>query len=196
MLRTLLLAVIFVAAIAFAGYGQVEVGRAPNRAPTVAAIPANAEGLPHDVPPEHAVASVGDGQLLLLRFSFALQQRKVVAKIEVDGEVSEESITRTVPVGSVGSVWIDLSEIRAFENSGELAPGQLTKRLAKPTHVLVATKRPDPFYMDVIKDGTIVLVMPSLQTVVQMRARARAAAGIPGMPAPPVEEQEQLVPYQ
>lgn len=190
MFRALLLAAIFVVGLAFAGYAQVEEGRAPNRATTVTAIPTNAEGLPHDVPPEHAVASVGDGQLLLLRFSFALQQRKVVAKIEVDGEVSEESITRTIPVGSVGSVWIDLAEIRAFENGGELAPGQLTKRLAKPTHVLVATKRPDPFYMDVIKDGTIVLVMPSLQTAAQMRARAGAAAGMPGMP---VEEQEQLI---
>jgi hypothetical protein len=90
-------------------------------------------------------------------------------------------------------VWIDLSEVRAFENGGELAPGQLIKRLAKPTHVLVATKRPDPFYMDVIKDGTIVLVMPSLRTVAQMRGRAAAGGGMPGMAAP---VEEQFVPYQ
>jgi hypothetical protein len=106
MLRILLLAVIFVAALAFAGYGQVEERRTPNRGPTVSAIPANAEGLPHDVPPEHAVASIGDGQLLLLRFSFALQQRKRSSRFfrGVSAKDSDpEGVTFTSPGRSPGN---------------------------------------------------------------------------------------------
>ncbi len=189
MLRTLLLTVIFVAALAFAGYGQVDDQAAPPREPTVASIPPKAAGLPHDVPPEHAVASVGDGQLPLLRFSFTSTQRQVMAKIEVDDEVSEEWILRTVPVGSVTSTWTNLTTVRAYENGQELAAGQLTKKLAKPKHVLIATKKPDPFYMDIIKDEVIVLIMPSLPDTPQFGAMVAPAMGMPGMqPLPVLEE--------
>ena len=193
MLRILLLTVIFVAVVAFAGYGQVEDQPAPPGEPTVAPIPPKAAGLPHDVPPEHAVASVGDGQLLLLRFSFTSTQQQVMAKIEVDHEVSEEWILRTVPVGSVTSTWMNLTTVRAYEDGQELAAGQLTKKLAKPKHVLIANKKPDDFYMDIIKDGVIVLIMPSLPDSPQFGAMVVPAMGMPGMiPAPVVEEAIQL----
>ncbi|HEV7222765.1 MAG TPA: hypothetical protein VGN42_08695, partial [Pirellulales bacterium] len=107
------------------------------------------------------MASVAEGQLKLVRFSFQKQQRNVVAKIEVDGESTAESIIRTVPAGFAQVSWHELSEIRAYADGKELDAAQLADKLAKTTHVLISTKKVDPFYLDVIKEGTIQLILPA-----------------------------------
>jgi hypothetical protein len=111
--------------------------------------------------PQHAMASVVEGQLYLVRFSFQNQQRNVVAKIEVNGESTAESIVRTVPAGFAHASWHELSEIRAYADGKELDAAQLADKLAKTTHVLISTKKVDPFYLDVIKEGTIQLILPA-----------------------------------
>ncbi|HXT59442.1 MAG TPA: hypothetical protein VN699_12455 [Pirellulales bacterium] len=133
----------------------------PDRQPKTEAIPPHAPGLPHDIAPQHAMASVAEGQLKLVRFSFQNQQRNVVAKIEVAGESTAESIVRTVPAGFAHVSWHELNEIRAYADGKELDAAQLADKLAKTTHVLISTKKVDPFYLDVFKDGTIQLILPA-----------------------------------
>lgn len=182
MIRALSLSAVLVVVIVLAGQAQVEqprpagrfLGRrpaapaqveeqpgAPDRQPKTEALPPNAPGLPHDTAPQHAMASVAEGQLKLVRFSFQNQQRNVVAKIEVDGESSAESIVRTVPSGFVHVTWHELSEIRAYAAGEELDAAQLAGKLAKTTHVLISTKKVDPFYLDVFKEGAIQLILPA-----------------------------------
>jgi hypothetical protein len=188
MVRVVSLSAVLVAVIVLAGQAQVEQrprgrgdfggfpgGRpaaaarvpseeqpgAPDRQPKTEAIPPDVVGLPHDTAPQHAMASVAEGQLKLVRFSFQNQQHNVVAKIEVDGESTAESIVRTVPAGFAHVSWHELNEIRAYADGKELDAAQLGEKLAKTTHVLISTKKVDPFYLDVIKEGTIQLVLPA-----------------------------------
>lgn len=133
----------------------------PDRQPKTEALPPNAPGLPHDTAPQHAMASVAEGQLKLVRFLFQNQQHNVVAKIEVDGESTAESIVRTVSAGFAQVSWHELNEIGAYADGKELDAAQLADKLAKTTHVLISTKQVDPFYLDVIKEGTIQLILPA-----------------------------------
>jgi hypothetical protein len=132
----------------------------PDRRPKTELLPPNAVGLPHDSAPQHAIASAADGQLKLARFAFQNQQQYVVAKIEIDGETTSESILRTVPVGSVHTSWHDLNAIRGYLDGEELDAVQLANKLEKSTHVLISTKKIDPFYLETIKPGTIQLIVP------------------------------------
>lgn len=131
-----------------------------DRRPKTEILPPNAVGLPHDAPPQHAIASVAEGQLKLARFTFQNQQQHVVAKIEVDGKTSSESILRTVPVGSVHTSWHDLNAIRGSLDGEELDAVQLANKLEKSTHVLISSKKIDPFYLETIKPGTLQLIVP------------------------------------
>jgi hypothetical protein len=135
-------------------------GGEPDRRPKTELLPPNAAGLPHDAPPQHAIASAADGQLKLVRFSFQHQQQHVVAKIEIDGETTSESILRTVPVGSVHTSWHDLGAIRGYLDGEDLDAVQLANKLQKSTHVLISSKKIDPFYLETIKPGTLQLIVP------------------------------------
>jgi hypothetical protein len=185
MVRTISLSAVLVVVIVLAGQAQVEqqpkpagvyrpgrpvaAARAqveeqpgpPDRQPKTEAIPPDVVGLPHDTAPQHAMASVAEGQLKLVRFSFQNQQHNVVAKIEVDGESTAESIVRTVPAGFAHVSWHELSEIGAYADGKELDAAQLADKLAKTTHVLISTKKVDPFYLDVFKERTIQLILPA-----------------------------------
>lgn len=132
----------------------------PDRRPKTEFLPPDIVGLPHDAPPQHAIASAADGQLKLARFTFQNQQQHVVAKIEVDGKTTSESILRTVPVGSVHTSWHDLGAIRGYLDGEELDAVQLANKLEKSTHVLISTKKIDPFYLETIKPGTLQLIVP------------------------------------
>ena len=134
---------------------------APNRQPKTEPIPPNAVGLPHDIAPRHALASVAEGRLTLVRFSFQNEQHNIVAKIEVDGAWTSESILRTVTVGWANTTWHELDDVRAYAGDEELDPLQLADKLAKATHVLIATKKVDPFYLGMFKAGTIQLILPA-----------------------------------
>jgi hypothetical protein len=185
MVRALSLSAVLVVVIVLAGQAQVEQRPKPagviyprrpaaaardpseeqpgssDRRPKTEAIPPDVLGLPHDTAPQHAMASVAKGQLKLVRFTFQNQQRNIVAKIEVDGESTAESIIRTVPSGFVHISWHELNEIGAYADGRELDAAQLADKLAKTTHVLISTKQVDPFYLDVIKEGTIQLILPA-----------------------------------
>ena len=132
----------------------------PDRRPKTEFLPPDIVGLPHDAPPQHAIASAADGQLKLARFTFQNQQQHVVAKIEVDGKTTSESILRTVPVGSVHTSWHDLDAIRGYLDGEELDSVQLANKLEKSTHVLISTKRIDPFYLETTREGTLQLIVP------------------------------------
>ena len=132
----------------------------PDRTPKTEFLPPNAVGLPHDAAPQHALASAADGQLKLVRFTFQNQQQHVVAKIEINGETTSESILRSVPVGSVHTTWHELKSIRGYVDGEELDAVQLANALAKSTHVLISTKKIDPFYLETVKDGTLQLIVP------------------------------------
>lgn len=181
MKRAISIAAVLVAVIVLAGQAQNEApqqgrrargfgrpaaalpegnGGQPNRQPKTEFLPPNAVGLPHDSAPQHAIASAAEGQLKLARFTFQNQQQHVVAKIEVDGETTSESILRTVPVGSVHTSWHDLNAIRGYVDGEELDAVQLANKLEKSTHVLISTKKIDPFYLETIKPGTIQLIVP------------------------------------
>lgn len=184
MTRAISLAAVLVAAIVLPGHAQNEApqqgrrarfrpaaaapaegpaeGKAgePDRRPKTELLPLNAVGLPHDAPPQHAIASVADGQLKLARFTFQNQQQHVVAKIEIDGKTTSESILRTVSVGSVHTSWHDLNAIRGYLDGEELDAVQLANKLEKSTHVLISAKQIDPFYLETIKPGTIQLIVP------------------------------------
>ncbi|HUY87184.1 MAG TPA: hypothetical protein VMV10_00465 [Pirellulales bacterium] len=208
MIRVFSLAAVLVAVIALVGWAQ-NVGRpsqpqrptrlprgriveaeapdfvpaeAPNRQPQTEPIPPNAVGLPHDIAPQHALASVADGRLKLVRFWFQNETRNVVAKIEVEGAWTSESILRTVAVGFANTSWHDLDMIRAYAGDEDLDPVQLADKLAKATHVLIATKKVDPFYLDVFEPGTIQLILPA--ALIEQNQPGMMGYGATGYAAP------------
>jgi hypothetical protein len=57
---------------------------------------------------------------------------------------------------------LDLKDVKAFDNRGEkVSLEKLRERLKAEAHVLVSYHGPvDPYYLEVVKEGTLVLVVP------------------------------------
>ena len=67
-----------------------------------------------------------------------------------------------VPVVKEDVVRLDLKEVEAFDTRGRKVDAEaLRDRLKAETHVLVSPQGPaDPYYLEVVKEGTLVLVVP------------------------------------
>lgn len=145
-------------------------------------IPPNAVGLPHDVAPRHALASIAEGQLKLVRFSFETTQQEFVAKIEVGGKWTSESIIRTGALAYAHTSWHDVDGIRAYAGDEELDPLELAGKLAKATPVLIASKKVDRFYLEMFKEGTIQLILPA--SSIELNHPGTMSYGVQGYGAP------------
>jgi hypothetical protein len=166
MRRALSLAAALVVAAVVIGNAQDRparsVKRVKGRPVSVDALPRRAGAVPKGLPPEHAMARIESNALLLEKFELTTAPRQEVVEFDVDGEVAEETIVRLVTECQTTESLYEVGRVRAYIDGKQVAEDRLTELLAESKHVLVSKdgKKLDPFYAAVIKEGTIVLVIP------------------------------------
>jgi hypothetical protein len=101
---------------------------------------------------------------------------------------SEQEITYYEQV-TTGRDWVvSLDEVQGYRPDGSrLTAQQLRKQLHKEVAVLIAVdSRPvDPFHLQVIKEGTVILVLPRYQPPTQPAPAVAATPPVAAPPAPP-----------
>jgi hypothetical protein len=120
--------------------------------------------LPRGPQPRQALARVNNDQLILTEAQTVyVQQQRTVQEV-VEGRVVQRTVTVAVPVVQTVEVKHALKDVRAFGTDGKKVEAKaVAEALDKRKPVLVsADGRPvDPFYLKIIKEGTLVLVLPS-----------------------------------
>lgn len=129
-----------------------------------------APAAPGGAPPEQVLASIdGKGKLTLIHATCACYgpaaQETVVTAYETQGK-DRVPVKAKVKVSSVvvTTAEIPAKFVEAYTTDGKAIPAdELAKLLAKDRTVLVAMdgKKLDPFYLQLYKEGTIVLVPPA-----------------------------------
>jgi len=109
--------------------------------------------------------------------------------VQKDGKLLPTQVTVTVAV----TVKLDGKAVRAFAVDGkELAAADVAKRLAKPAPAVVFhAAPPDPCYLQFLREGTPVFVVPRQQFFAQGMAPGAPPVGpppgaMPAAPRPPV----------
>jgi hypothetical protein len=100
--------------------------------------------------------------ILVWRTSVELVPEQRTQRVERDGQVEERTYVVHVPITRQVKRSFPSKEVQAFATDGkQIDSKKLADLLHKPTVVLVsADGRPvDPFYLQIIKDGTVVLVI-------------------------------------
>jgi len=134
---------------------------------------------PKGVPPKVMTASVEkDGRVFLLHLIAEVRPLKEKVKILVNGQ--EQEVERTVyeQVMKQVKVYLDDKGVQVFGTDGKKIPAkEVAKGIKKPTAVLVSSdgKPVDPFYTRIAREGTLIVVAPSLAT-----------GAMPPGPVPPV----------
>jgi hypothetical protein len=118
---------------------------------------------PKGPPPAQVPVRIDKGQLVVPHVVQDARQETRTRTVNKDGQDRQEQYTATVPVLREELQRLNLSDVQAFDTTGKkIDPAQLPDLLSKETVVLVSTDgRPvDPFYLQIIKEGTLVLILP------------------------------------
>jgi hypothetical protein len=119
--------------------------------------------LPSGSQPVQVVAGVDKaGNLLVWRTTTELVPEQRTQRVERDGKVEQRTVVVYVPVTRQTKRSFPSKDVQAFGTDGKpIEPKKLAELLQKPAAVLVsADGRPvDPFYLQIIKEGTVVLVI-------------------------------------
>jgi hypothetical protein len=121
--------------------------------------------LPSSPAPNHATARINkDGSLVLreavLQTTYQIKEQTLESK---DGGTFTRRVRVPVTVMREMTRSIQAKDIQAFTTEGKkLDARDLANFLKKDTPVLVSAdgKKVDPYYLQVIKEGTIILVVP------------------------------------
>lgn len=108
--------------------------------------------LPKGFPPETARASL-DGENVTVRIPVITNKLKQ----------AEGGAGMLVPAVKEDVVQLSLKEVQAFDTRGrKIGPEAIRDRLKAETHVLVSPSGPaDPYFLEVVKEDTLVLVVPA-----------------------------------
>jgi RNA polymerase sigma factor (sigma-70 family) len=118
-----------------------------------------AHGLPGGPAPSWVCASIAKDGKIIVGIPF-ITYKTVTTKIKKDGEEKEAYYYEPVAKENVKS--FEASDVKAFDVQGKpMDSKDLSKLLEKKTLVLCSTdsRKVDPFYLRIIKDGTVVLVI-------------------------------------
>jgi hypothetical protein len=116
-------------------------------------------GLPGGPPPSWVCASIAKDGKIIVGIP-VITYKTVTTKIKKDGEEKEAYYYEPVAKEHVKS--FEASDVKAFDVQGKpMDSKELAKLLEKKTLVLCSTdsRKVDPFYLRIIKDGTVVLVI-------------------------------------
>jgi hypothetical protein len=137
---------------------------------------------PKGPPPKVMIASVDkDGPPYIKRTVVEYRTEKRQVEVITNGikQLREEQVT--IPILREEKVGLDGKEVQVFGTDGKLISAkEVSRRLKKATAVLVSCdgKPVDPFYVRIAREGTLIVVAPSL-----------ASTG--PMPFPPLPPKEQ-----
>jgi hypothetical protein len=128
-----------------------------------APVPVEAVQLPSTPSPLQVLASIDkDGQVSIV--SSVTEYRKAV-KVTAENGVKRETLI-LVPVTSYRTQVFALKDVQIYDTaSKEIDRNKLAELLKKPIPVLVSADggKVDPLHLRIIKDGTLVFVVPSWQ---------------------------------
>jgi hypothetical protein len=155
---------------------------------TALALPAADPAAPGGVAPEQALAVIdAKGKMIITHVSCACYGPAVQENVVVvPGEKETKAKVKTSTV-MLTTAEIDAKHVQAYTVDGKTVPAEkLATMLAKEKTVLVTMdgKKLDPFYTQLYKDDTIVLVPPA--NTLNVGGGAYGAYGV--VPPPPVPD--------
>ncbi len=112
--------------------------------------------------PVTAIAVLHKDGRIVVRWPVHYYQPKTTS-VSVNSDQPPQVVNAYEPVSTYASHGFQIGEVRAYGTDGRrIATKDLEKRLRKPTPVLIAQDgRPvSAFYLQVIKEGTVILVVP------------------------------------
>jgi hypothetical protein len=121
---------------------------------------------PQTPPPTMAAAEIGkDGALLIERTAVRSEVAQVTEEVVLPGG-RKEARTRLVPRQVILTTMekVELKDVQAFGSDGkQIDTAKLAELLKKSTPVLVSTdgQKVDPYYLQLVKEGAVVLVLPA-----------------------------------
>jgi hypothetical protein len=136
-------------------------GAAPARVSSRPAGPARR--LPKGPPPLTALAVIEPKGRLTLRVPVACYEPQTVRIPSGHGSGQAVAVTSYMPAVKEQVQVHDLKEVKAYDADGKrLIAGALAAKLRKECPVLVSAngEKVDPFYLQLVKEGTVILVVP------------------------------------
>jgi hypothetical protein len=119
---------------------------------------------PKGPPPAQVVVSVEKNDLLVPFVAQELRRERRTRTVNRDGQDRQEQYTVVVPHWREDVKRIDLRDVQASTADGRAVRSQkLADMLQRPTHVLISGDghKVDPFYLEIIKPQTLVLILPT-----------------------------------
>jgi hypothetical protein len=134
--------------------------------------------LPSSPAPNHATAHINkDGSLVLresvIQTTYQYREETIESK---DGGLATRRVRVPVTVMHEVTRNIEAKDIHAYNTEGKkLDAKDLANFLKKDTPVLVSAdgKKVDPYYLQIIKEGTVVLVVPVPKTIIRPTPRPK-----------------------
>jgi hypothetical protein len=121
--------------------------------------------LPRGPQPQQLLARVARDHLILLTTTTEFRQEVRTVETNVGGQVVKKEVTVTVPIISSRETTSKLSDVQILGVDGKKVDEKIVaKKLKKRTPVLVSVNgQPvDPFYLKLIKEDTLIVVLPRL----------------------------------
>jgi hypothetical protein len=138
--------------------------------------PAAGARLPAGQPPVTALAVLSEGRIVLRVPATAYEPRTTL--VQPEAGQPQRAVTSYAQVSVEQVQQFEAAAVQAFDTGGErISAKALRGLLKKETAVLLAAdgRKPDPFHLQLIKEGTVILVPPAPK------------------PAPPLEPAPQVV---
>jgi hypothetical protein len=131
-----------------------------------APVPEQPEAGPKGPPPVVMTVKVGpDGLPFIERMVTEYVPEERVEKVQVGNDTVERKVTVRVPVLRQFRLALDSREVQVFTPDGKRVDPRDVRSLVKKTMpVLVSTdgKPVDPFYLQLVKENTLIVVSPQL----------------------------------
>jgi hypothetical protein len=121
---------------------------------------------PHGLPPQLASASIDDKGMISIQESFGgSEPMEMEIEVNKDGVKEKRKIVVKTTFFSMNKRSLEAKWVKAHDATGkDISAKNLSARLAKHTNLLVSVdgKEVDPYYLQLYKEGTVVLMPPAL----------------------------------
>jgi uncharacterized protein (TIGR03000 family) len=138
-----------------------------RREARIADVPTMPPALPDRPPPRPGLASMTDmGQMEIAYVDFRAIPYTTTTKQSVNGKAEQRTMTAYKWLPEERTRKLDMKDVRAFDMTGQpIDMSELTRLLRYRTVVaLTPDGKVDPFYLQTMKEGTLILAVPDERT--------------------------------
>jgi hypothetical protein len=134
-----------------------------------APVPEQPDAPPKGPPPLVMAVSVApDGQVAIQRIVTEMVLEERTEKVRVGNQIVEQKVTVMVPVLRETRVALDSKDVQVLTADGKrVDPKDVRSLLKKTSPVLVSAdgKPVDPFYLRLVKENALIVILPQAGTV-------------------------------